>query len=388
MSPEQPGHPDRKLADQLRFSAGKRIDGLWIGTIEPEPGPLLHRVEESLGLIKDYDRRRYDRLVRDLALVWVRRRLGSNARFNSSLHACELDAGFVLAGPSKAIAAAIVHVATRARLRRLGLDPQDQRARVTEICVGRELAFAARLPATSEAPERTEPKRDPPRRRAALRLAIRLASRLIDRIERHLATSRRVDGLWIGVRASEAEPLLRRVEEALALIKRYDRRRYDRLRRDVERVWVRDDLGPDSVGQFDPALWACELDDWLVLTATAEELAATIVHEATHARLWRRGIGYDESLRARVEAACFRRELAFAARLPNGNTLREDAKRLLRTPPAYWSDAALLERRIEQFTHYVRRLRELQAPDWLVRAMRTIRMRLRQKITKPEIGGR
>jgi hypothetical protein len=39
-------------------------------------------------------------------------------------------------------------------------------------------------------------------------------------------------------------------------------------------------------------------------------------------------------------------------------------------------------------THYVRRLRELQAPDWLVRAMRTIRIRRRQKITKPEIGGR
>jgi hypothetical protein len=39
-------------------------------------------------------------------------------------------------------------------------------------------------------------------------------------------------------------------------------------------------------------------------------------------------------------------------------------------------------------THDVRRLRELQAPDWLVRAMRTIRMRLRQKITRPDIGGR
>jgi hypothetical protein len=379
MSPEQPGYPGRKLADQLRFSASKRIDGLWVGTTEREP--LLYQVEEALRLIKVHDRRRYDRLVRDLALVWVRRHLGSNARFNTSRHACELDAGFVLAEPSKAIAAAIVHGATRARLRRLGLDPQDQRARVTEICVNRKLAFAARLPAGAQLPEHAELQRGAPRARwpAALRLAARLTSRLLDRIERRWATSRSVDGLWTGTCESEAEPLLRRVEEALTLIKAYDRRRYNRLLRDVERIWVRDDLGPDRVAQFDPALWACELDDWLVLSATTEELAATIVHEATHARLWRSGIGYDERLRPRVEAACFRRELAFAAKLPNGDELREDAERRLRIPDAYWSDAALLERTLERFTHYIRRLRELQAPDWLVRAMRAIRTRLRQK---------
>jgi len=41
------------------------------------------------------------------------------------------------------------------------------------------------------------------------------------------------------------------------------------------------------------------------------------VHEATHARLRRYGIGYEEGLRQRVEEANFRRELAFAsARAP------------------------------------------------------------------------
>jgi hypothetical protein len=47
----------------------------------------------------------------------------------------------------------------------------------------------------------------------------------------------------------------------------------------------------------------------LAETSSAELIVAAIVHEATHARLSRRGIGDDEN--ACVEAVCLRRELAF-----------------------------------------------------------------------------
>ncbi|MEM8622502.1 MAG: hypothetical protein AAGG47_03165 [Pseudomonadota bacterium] len=47
---------------------------------------------------------------------------------------------------------------------------------------------------------------------------------------------------------------------------------------------------------------------------SVEDLALTIVHEATHARLEARGIGYPEGQRAKVERICLRREAAFARR--------------------------------------------------------------------------
>jgi hypothetical protein len=153
-----------------------------------------------------------------------------------------------------------------------------------------------------------------------------------ERMMLRLSDSRRVDGLWIGVgKAKEPELALRRVEEALRLIKVFDRVRYDRLIRDLERVWVTPLPGYSGCCSY--SLGACELDPRFVLAETTlpEMIAATIVHEATHARLQRCGIGYEEELRDRVEAVCVRRELAFAARLPNGERVREEAERGLGT---------------------------------------------------------
>src|SRR5262249_5718763 len=89
-------------------------------------------------------------------------------------------------------------------------------------------------------------------------------------------------------------------------------------------------------------------------------------HEATHARLWHCRIGYDERLRARVEATCFRRELALAAKLPNGERVREHARDALAIPPPGWTDAAERTRDVEGSTEV---LRHLGAPNWLVRAL-------------------
>lgn len=44
------------------------------------------------------------------------------------------------------------------------------------------------------------------------------------------------------------------------------------------------------------------------------DIALTIVHEAAHARLHARGIGYPEGRRARIERLCVGREIAFARR--------------------------------------------------------------------------
>lgn len=193
---------------------------------------------------------------------------------------------------------------------------------------------------------------------------------------------RRVDGLWIGSLDDDAEPVLHRVEEALNLIKVYDPLRYQRLIRDLERIWVT--LIPGALASFDETVWACMLDRRHVLSkdVSVERIAASIVHEATHARLRRCGIGYDgKELRARVEAVCFRRERAFAAKLPNGNEVSHVADRYLEfyADRGQWTDEAF-DRRYEkgaaELTQY------LGLPNWVLRITRPIRL-LRAKFAAP-----
>ncbi len=203
------------------------------------------------------------------------------------------------------------------------------------------------------------------RRERNPRFSLRLALRW--------STGRYFDALWVGT-FRESETALQRTEQALQLIKRYDPVRYGRIVKDVERVWVR--LLPNILGNFDDSIHACELDTRFVLASPPELVAATIVHEATHARLHHRGIGYEEELRARVEAVCFRRELAFAAKLPHGEQVHEQAGRSLAlcVSPDHWTNASLNEHFLEG---YVETLRDFGVPNWLLRvllALRTLRI--------------
>jgi hypothetical protein len=181
------------------------------------------------------------------------------------------------------------------------------------------------------------------------------------------ARSKRVDGLWVGAwdERADTELVWRRVEGALSLIKTYDRVRYDRLTHDIERVLVCL-LPSGGLAAYKESIRTCQLDTRFVLseTSTPEVVASAIVHEATHARLKRCGIGYDEELRARVEAVCFRREIAFAAKLPIGEEVRDLAERCLEFYAAdeYWTDAAFGERYTESA---MATMRHIGAPEWL-----------------------
>jgi hypothetical protein len=208
---------------------------------------------------------------------------------------------------------------------------------------------------------------------------------LMTRLLLRMSVGRCVDGLWIGCYDNDhSEASLRRVEEALHLIKTYDRRRYERLIRDLKRVWVVVIIG--GVAQFDHSIWACMLDPRHVLDETKPpaQIAASIVHEATHARLWHRGIGYQEEIRSRVEEVCFRRERAFAAKLPNGEQIHELADRKLATyaNQDYWTNEAFHKRYEEGLA---RATQHLGMPDWLARIFRAV-CSLRLRLTR--WGGR
>ena len=210
---------------------------------------------------------------------------------------------------------------------------------------------------------------------------------LADRAALRFSTSRYVDGLWIGTWESEPEPILRRLEEALSLIKRYDRLRYDRLTRDLKRVWVLVLL--TDLANFDYKIYTCRIDTryFLAATTTPELIATTIVHEATHARLWCRGIRYEEAQRQRIEEICLRREIAFAAKLPNGADARDQAERSLALCASgeYWTNAAFYERYVEGGAEA---LRYLGAPSALVRFTRALLLsRLRRSLARFKRGG-
>ena len=194
--------------------------------------------------------------------------------------------------------------------------------------------------------------------------------RLLDRLQMHLSTGRVFDGLWIATDTDKSELVLERVEAALRLIKTHDPHRYNRIRRDLSRVWVR--LLAGARGSFNASLSACELDERFVLDdkRTPVELTSVIVHEATHARIHRAGIRYRAELRHRIEAACFRAEATFARRVPHGESVAERAERWLKASPEYWSDASLEREFVEGAAEA---LRHLGVPQWIVVMVRKLR---------------
>jgi hypothetical protein len=213
---------------------------------------------------------------------------------------------------------------------------------------------------------------------------------LAERLLLQCLISRIVEGLWVGVgREADAKEqidrIFARVEEALRLIGRHDPPRYKRLLRDPQRVLVL--RLPDSSASYNHALAACQIDTRYVLAedSAIDVIAATIVHEATHARLMSCGIGYAEALRTRVERICVRRELAFAAKLPDGTRVREKAEQTLSwlKEPGYsevLTNQALEKRFVEGSAKV---LHELGVPNWLVKialAVRALIMKVRMRL--------
>lgn len=131
---------------------------------------------------------------------------------------------------------------------------------------------------------------------------------------------------------------------------------------------------PGGLAHFEASIWACVIDPRHLLDEANPPalIASWIVHEATHARLWRCGIGYqEEELRARVEAVCFRREQAFAAKLPNGEQVREQADQRLTAyaDQGYWTDEAFRARYLEGAG---KAFQYLGAPNWLIRVLMAV----------------
>jgi hypothetical protein len=135
------------------------------------------------------------------------------------------------------------------------------------------------------------------------------------------------------------EVALERLQSAIDLIGRIYPNRLARINRDVGRVLL---LMVDA-----PVYWPFANGFAIGLEAATElpvdKLALTIVHEATHARLWRAGFRYTPDIRARIEHICVRAELDFARQLPRAQELTAGLREKLSL--AWWTEAAVAERR-------------------------------------------
>ena len=114
-------------------------------------------------------------------------------------------------------------------------------------------------------------------------------------------------GIWAPAPKTERALALEKTEAALRLIRARTPRGYSALKSDVQSILVAGN--PTFRGQFLSELRMVELydDDTTDSETSVEELACTLVHEAQHARLFRLGFEYEESLRGRIERICFRK---------------------------------------------------------------------------------
>lgn len=160
--------------------------------------------------------------------------------------------------------------------------------------------------------------------------------------------------LCLGKLASAAH--FARIDDALALITRYEPRRMRRIRADLDYILIVDQAGPE----YWPRMRACVLTP-SVLSIGTEDIAFAIVHEATHSRLENSGIRYREKSRERIERICVAQEAAFAANLPDGDRIA--ASRLNQLMHPWWGTQALFERRLNVLVH-------AGLPGWLLNAIR------------------
>jgi hypothetical protein len=106
------------------------------------------------------------------------------------------------------------------------------------------------------------------------------------------------------------------IEESLRLLREYDSRRYERIRRHIK--WIVN-VVTNSGARYRSSMRACYIEfvdfpglDCHIQTAI---YAAILVHEATHGFIESREIGYTEKNRVRIERLCTAEQNRFVTRL-------------------------------------------------------------------------
>ena len=164
---------------------------------------------------------------------------------------------------------------------------------------------------------------------------------------------------------AERQILVQKCRGAFELLRTYAPRQLLRLRNFTDGVLV---LGEDSfvLGEWMAPARLIRLNAAFMLKPETRpvDIAATVVHETTHAWLEHCGYRYTVERRPRIEAICYRSEAAFARQLPDGEdlaTVFDICAELALQDENAWTDTALRELTLNQ-------LREIGAPTWITNA--------------------
>jgi hypothetical protein len=167
----------------------------------------------------------------------------------------------------------------------------------------------------------------------------------------HRCVVRGFDTVVVNTRPDiDTREVIARLDGALALIERYVPHHFRRFRRDfsgflVERRAYR--------GAYLVESRACMVELTFVVNPafSLAQVAATILHEAMHARLYARGIAVGEGESHRQERFCRRAEIEFGALVPGGEPVVRRALEALALSDAEIApvvDPALAARRIAE----------------------------------------
>jgi len=164
----------------------------------------------------------------------------------------------------------------------------------------------------------------------------------------------------------DSEDVFARLDAALELIERHQPSHFRRMRRDFSRIQVR---RFPCRGAYFPDTRICLVELTFVVNRefTPTQVAATILHEAMHARLDNAGVKYDPAGAAKHERFCRRAEVEFGMLAPDGAPVVERALASLASADdevAPVIDWELAGRRVDAAD-----LSALSAPDWMKRAI-------------------
>ena len=169
---------------------------------------------------------------------------------------------------------------------------------------------------------------------ALLRRRLGLVRTVALRAAMALSQRERICGIEVVdlTRDKDAGAVFGKVRDALCLISNADPRRLDRIRGDARRLAVAA-LG-EAAGEWWQDLRAIAIDRRHAERQTTAAVAMTLVHEATHARIQRRGVRYRPGIRERVERVCVAQEIEFAMRVPGTEALIKGAR--LKLEKRWW----------------------------------------------------
>ena len=162
------------------------------------------------------------------------------------------------------------------------------------------------------------------------------------------------------------EDVFRRLDAALELIERYQPWHFRRMHRDFAGIQIR---RFPCRGAFFPDTRLCLVELTFVVNRdfTPTQVAATILHEAMHARLDNAGVRYESTSAAKHERFCRRAEVEFGMVAPDGGPVVERALASLASADeevAPVIDWELAGRRVAEAD-----IHALSAPAWMKRAL-------------------